>query len=187
MKDYLIVVDMQTDFVDGALGTKEAVAIVPHVKKRIDEAMASGEQVIFTRDTHQEDYLMTQEGCNLPVRHCIEGTDGWQIIPELREYAETVVDKPTFGSTRLGERLALKKEDIGRITLIGCPKLDGTDYSEKLTQIFAGHDVRSITVVRMEVPCCGGLTFAVQKALEACGKEIPLQVVTITRDGRVLE
>ena len=100
MQNYLIVVDMQTDFVDGALGTKEAQAIVPAVKKRIEEALYAGEKVIFTRDTHPENYLETQEGRNLPVKHCVLGTDGWQIIPELSAYAENaiIIDKPTFGS-----------------------------------------------------------------------------------------
>ena len=75
----------------------------------------------------------------------------------------------------------------GKITLIGCPKLDGVDYSEKLTQILAENDVQSVTVVRMEVPCCGGLELAVKKALQASGKFIPWQVVTLSVDGRVLD
>ena len=74
----------------------------------------------------------------------------------------------------------------GKITLIGCPKLDGVDYSEKLAAIFAENNIQSVTVVRMQVPCCGGLPFAVKNALLACGKEIPLQVVTVTADGRIL-
>ena len=79
MKKTLIVVDMQKDFIDGALGTKEAVAIVENVKKKIAEYQANGDEIIFTRDTHQTDYLKTNEGKHLPVEHCIEGSDGWQI------------------------------------------------------------------------------------------------------------
>ncbi len=75
----------------------------------------------------------------------------------------------------------------GKVTLIGCPKLDGVDYSQKLTTIFAENDIRSITVVRMTVPCCGGLPFAVQKALDASGKDIPLNIVTISPDGNIME
>ena len=123
MKNYLIVIDMQTDFVDGSLGTKEAVAIVPAVKKRIEEARAAGEVVIFTRDTHETEYLTTQEGRNLPVEHCIRGTRGWQIVPELKGLAEgaEIFDKPTFGSRALGEALAAanEREPIGQITLVG--------------------------------------------------------------------
>ena len=73
-----------------------------------------------------------------------------------------------------------------RVTLIGCPKLDGGSYAEKLAQIFSANNIRSITVTRMTVPCCGGLPFAVKTALEACGKEIPLHIVTISPDGRVV-
>ena len=74
----------------------------------------------------------------------------------------------------------------GRITLIGCPKLDEGDYAEKLTAIFAGNDIKSVVVTRMEVPCCGGIENAVKRALNACGKNIPLRVVTISADGRIL-
>ena len=75
----------------------------------------------------------------------------------------------------------------GRITLIGCPKLDSVDYSEKLTQIIAGNDIQSVTVLRMEVPCCGGLEMAARRALQNSGKFIPWQVVTISTDGRILD
>ena len=74
----------------------------------------------------------------------------------------------------------------GKVTLVGCPKLDGVNYAEKLTQIFAGNDIRSITVVRMTVPCCGGLPFAVKTAVDASGKHIPVEIVTIKPDGQIL-
>ena len=74
----------------------------------------------------------------------------------------------------------------GKITLIGCPKLDSVDYSEKLAAIFSENNIQSVTVVRMQVPCCGGLPFAVKNAMVQSGKEIPLQVVTVTADGRIL-
>ena len=93
----LIVIDMQKDFIDGALGTKEAVEIVPKVKQKIAEYVNRGDEIIFTRDTHSENYLNTHEGKNLPVPHCIKGTEGWEIpsgidIPECRH-----IDKTTFG------------------------------------------------------------------------------------------
>lgn len=119
MKNILLVIDMQNDFIDGALGTKEAVAIVDKVKTKIESF--DGE-VIFTRDTHEVDYLGTQEGKNLPVEHCICGTFGWEIRSELTGIREgAVIDKPTFGSRELAELLYEKhqKEGIGEITLIG--------------------------------------------------------------------
>ena len=73
----------------------------------------------------------------------------------------------------------------GRITLVGCPKLDGVNYAEKLTAIISENDIRSLTVVRMDVPCCGGIELAAKKALQASGKFIPWQIVTISRDGRI--
>ena len=75
----------------------------------------------------------------------------------------------------------------GKVTIIGCPKLDAVDYSEKLTAIIRDNDIKSVTIVRMEVPCCGGLQRAAENALKASGKFIPWQVVTISRDGRILE
>lgn len=75
----------------------------------------------------------------------------------------------------------------GKVTIIGCPKLDDIDYTDKLTQIIALNDIREVTILRMEVPCCGGLQRAAENALKASGKFIPWQVVTITRDGRIME
>ena len=104
MKKFLVVVDMQKDFVDGALGTKEAVAIVPAVVKKIN---AFNGEIIVTYDTHGENYMETSEGKNLPVPHCIKGTDGWQldksIVSALENKSYTAVEKPTFGSVNLPE------------------------------------------------------------------------------------
>ena len=118
----LVVVDMQNDFIDGALGTKEAVAIVPAVLKKIKEFQG---KVIFTLDTHPEDYMNTQEGKNLPVRHCIKGTDGWKLPEEIdrlrSEKNADVYEKPTFGSKKLAFDLEElnKTEKIESIELIG--------------------------------------------------------------------
>ena len=113
---YLIVVDMQNDFIDGALGTPEAAAIVPYVKSVIENFDGA---VLFTRDTHFSGYMETQEGKNLPVPHCIKGTDGWQIRAELDALRKTeAIDKVTFGSKELVE--VLKNEaDIESITFVG--------------------------------------------------------------------
>lgn len=85
--DVLIVVDMQNDFVSGALGTAEARAIVPEVVRRVADAVDRQEMIFFTRDTHGPDYLQTQEGRRLPVPHCIRGTQGWELISQLSAYA----------------------------------------------------------------------------------------------------
>ncbi|MBQ8344834.1 MAG: cysteine hydrolase [Clostridia bacterium] len=99
----LVVVDMQKDFIDGALGTPEAVAIVPYIEERIRSFDGT---VLFTRDTHFADYAQTQEGKKLPVPHCIQGTEGWQIHPRLEALRRTdPIDKITFGSTDLIRRL----------------------------------------------------------------------------------
>ncbi|MBQ8840950.1 MAG: cysteine hydrolase [Clostridia bacterium] len=118
MQDILIVVDMQNDFIDGALGTPEAVLIVPAVENVI---LSHNGRVIFTKDTHSPNYLTTQEGKNLPVEHCIKGTRGWEICPALEKYAKEVIEKPTFGSVALSEQLKKENEasPIGKITLVG--------------------------------------------------------------------
>ena len=93
----LIVVDMQNDFIDGSLGTKEAVSIVSDVKAKIEEYRKNGDEVIFTRDTHHDNYLETNEGKYLPVVHCIENTKGWEIKDGLFFEGAEVIDKPSFG------------------------------------------------------------------------------------------
>ena len=116
MKKLLVVVDMQNDFIDGALGTKEALAIVPYVKALVE---GFDGKVLFTRDTHTEDYMNTEEGKHLPVPHCIKDTDGWQIVPELDALRKTeAIDKLTFGSRELIALLA-DKQGIESITLCG--------------------------------------------------------------------
>ncbi|MBQ8504494.1 MAG: cysteine hydrolase [Clostridia bacterium] len=114
----LIVVDMQNDFIDGALGTNEAVKIVPFVKEKIGLYRKNGDTVIFTRDTHEENYMDTVEGKNLPVPHCIRNTEGREISKELDTGDCKIIDKPTFGSTELAEYLK-SLTDIEEIELIG--------------------------------------------------------------------
>lgn len=112
----LVVVDMQNDFIDGALGSAEAVKIVPYVEEKIKSFDG---KVYFTRDTHFEDYLDTQEGYNLPVKHCIKDTDGWQIHKSLDALRRTeAIDKITFGSTELIDVLDVE-DDIESITFVG--------------------------------------------------------------------
>lgn len=116
MAKILVVVDMQKDFIDGALGTPEAVTIVPYVKHLIETFDGP---VYFTRDTHQVNYMDTQEGKNLPVPHCIQGTPGWQIHPELDALRQTPpIDKPTFGSAALLDILKAE-ESIESVMFVG--------------------------------------------------------------------
>ena len=113
---YLVVVDMQNDFIDGALGSAEAVKIVPYVKTLIENF--DGE-VLFTRDTHYDNYMETQEGENLPVPHCIYNTEGWQIHPELEALRKNeAINKITFGSKELADVLK-DKTNIESITFVG--------------------------------------------------------------------
>ena len=116
MKKLLVVVDMQNDFVTGCLGTKEAQEITGAVAEFV-KGFDGG--VVFTRDTHGEDYMNTQEGKKLPVPHCLKGSEGWEIVPELKGLTEgvKVFDKPTFGSTELAEYV--KNGNYDEVTLIG--------------------------------------------------------------------
>ena len=123
-RKFLIVVDMQNDFIDGSLGTREAQAIVPAVAARIRECREAGWAVIATLDTHEENYLDTREGRFLPVRHCIRDTEGWHIREEIREAlgdSAVLVEKPTFGSVRLPDILREMNggEDPAAVELLG--------------------------------------------------------------------
>ena len=153
MKNILIVVDMQNDFIDGALGTKEAVAIVPKVEEKIREF--DGE-VFFTRDTHEICYLETQEGKNLPVPHCIRDTEGWQIRRELDVLRKTEpVDKETFGSRKLAEKLAAlnEKEEVGSITLVGLC----TDICVISNALLVKAALPEVPII-VDAACCAGVT-----------------------------
>ena len=163
MRKILIVVDMQNDFIDGALGTAEAVSIVEPVINKIKSFEG---EVLFTRDTHFEGYLQTQEGTNLPVEHCIRGTHGWQIRDEIDALRKTeAIDKVTFGSNTLFELLEDEnaKERIDEITLIGlctdiCVISNAIGIKAFLPEV-------KITV---DSKCCAGVTpKSHQNALEA--------------------
>ena len=147
MKKTLIIVDMQNDFIDGSLGTKEAQAIVGNVKKKIGEYEARGDEIIFTRDTHQENYLDTSEGKKLPVKHCIYGTKGWEIAAGLETSDCIRIDKPTFGFTGWKER------DFGEIEIIGlCTDICVVSNALILKAMFP--DVE----ITVDAACCAGVT-----------------------------
>lgn len=147
----LIVVDMQNDFIDGALGTAEAQAIVPAVAARIAQARAAGDTVIFTRDTHGEDYLGTQEGRRLPVVHCIKGTPGWEISAALPVEDAPVVDKPSFGSCELAAMLAELSPDA--VELIGVC----TDICVISNALIVKANLPEVPMC-VRASCCAGVT-----------------------------
>ena len=155
MQDILIVVDMQNDFIDGALGTPEAVAIVPNVLKKIENF--SG-KIIFTRDTHQENYMQTQEGAKLPVPHCLQGTEGWKLDAKVQAALDKrsyhAIEKPTFGSTELPRYIKDKynPEEI-EIELVGlCTDICVVSNALLLKASFP--EVK----ISVDAACCAGVT-----------------------------
>ena len=162
-RNVLIVVDMQNDFIDGALGTPEAVAIVDRVRDKLAHFVG---EVIFTRDTHEANYLDTQEGKRLPVAHCIRGTSGWEICQALAPDTKgaTVIDKPTFGSLQLPTVLASRLGDkMGSITLVGlCTDICVISNAMLLKASFPEAEIT------VDAACCAGVTPQSHKnALEA--------------------
>lgn len=152
MKKAIVVVDMQKDFIDGALGTKEAQEMLPHMEAKLSAAQAAGTKLVFTMDTHGEDYLATQEGRRLPVPHCIRSTEGWEIAASLQPFvraAAAVVEKPAFGSTELPALL----EDCDEIELVGLCT-DICVISNALV-LKAFYPEKKISV---DASCCAGVT-----------------------------
>lgn len=119
MKKLLIVVDMQNDFITGTLGTPEAKEILPAVKAKIEEYRNANDKIIYTRDTHNDGYLKTQEGKYLPVEHCLIGTEGHEIANELDVSEHEIFDKVSFGSIELAEHIAEISDDFDEIELCG--------------------------------------------------------------------
>ena len=154
MRKILIVIDMQNDFIDGALGTGEAVSIVEAVKEKI-RSYPSGD-VMATMDTHGENYLETQEGRMLPVVHCIRGTEGWKIRADVAALLgdARVFKKPSFGSMRLAEVLKkLSREEEIELELIGLCT-DICVVSNALLLKAAMPEVR----ISVDASCCAGVT-----------------------------
>ena len=153
MKKTLIVVDMQNDFIDMALGTPEAVAIVPKVKEKILQYINNGDEVIFTRDTHFENYLQTAEGKKLPVEHCIKGTKGWEIAEGLYVDGCKIIDKPNFGWPDW------KDEVLEDVELIGlCTDICVVSNALIIKATFPDANVK------VDSRCCAGVTVATHEA-----------------------
>ncbi len=174
MSRMLIVVDMQNDFIKGALGTKEAVGIVPKVVEKIKNYKG---QVLYTRDSHDEDYMETQEGKKLPVEHCIYETDGWQLHPDIdalaKENNSLIFDKPTFGSMGLAGCLngIEKVAHIDEIELVGlCTDICVISNALLLKAVLPE------TKIIVDSSCCAGVTPESHdnalKAMAVCQVEI---------------
>lgn len=168
MRKILIVIDMQTDFIDGALGTPEAVAIVEGVKEKIRKYPPA--DIFVTMDTHETNYMETQEGQNLPVEHCIRGTSGWEIPTDLRELLTQaqIYEKPTFGSIQLAEDLKkLSKHEEIELELVGlCTDICVVSNALLLKAYMP--EVR----ISVDASCCAGVTpekhEAALKTMQSC-------------------
>ncbi len=169
----LAVIDMQNDFIDGALGTAEAESIVPKVKDRINSFKG---RVLFTQDTHDESYLSSQEGKLLPVVHCIKGTEGWMLHPAIAAYANkrNTMEKPAFGSLELAARLKRwnQKERIESVTMIGlCTDVCVITNAAIVKAAFPD------TQIIVDASCCAGVTpEGHQTALQAM-KPMQIQII----------
>lgn len=175
MKKALIVVDMQTDFVTGSLGSKEAQEIVPNIKAKIDEYMNDNHRIIFTRDTHRENYLETFEGKNLPVEHCIMGTEGWQIVPELRDCCRFYpacegVNKLTFGYE--GWKQLFGDVEEYEIELVGvCTDICVISNALALRMMYPSWNIT------VDASCCAGVTPEKHKAALEVMKSCQINVI----------
>lgn len=169
MKKTLIVIDMQNDFIGSALGTKEAQAIVPNVKKKIKEYKSRGDDIIFTRDTHYDNYLETNEGRNLPVKHCIEGTYGWCIHDDLFDTDYLHIDKKTFGYKDWD--LWIDK-DTESIELVGlCTDICVVSNALILKAVFPEIEMT------VDASCCAGVTPESHKAALETMKMCQIEVI----------
>ena len=161
MKKTLIVVDMQNDFIDMALGTPEAVAIVPKVKAKIAEYQKNGHEILFTRDTHGENYLDTPQGRKLPVVHCVKDTEGWQIADGLYVPGSRIIDKPNFGWPHWNEEKLEEVELIGLCTDI-CVVSNALIIKAQFPE----------AKVSVDAACCAGVTpeshAAALKTMQMC-------------------
>lgn len=185
----IVVVDMQNDFIDGVLGTPEAQAIVPIMVDRLKELDSSEHLILFTKDTHQHNYLETQEGKNLPVQHCIEGTVGWSINKQISSFCDygsyflgysspTVrkgrILKPTFGSLELGEiiRDIIKTHDVEEVILMGVCTDICVISNAMLLKAYCPE-----TPITVDASCCAGVTPESHKNALAAMKMCQINII----------
>lgn len=172
----LIVIDVQNDFITGALGSKEAVNILPNIKKKIEAYIDAGDEVIFTRDTHGEAYLDTNEGKHLPIPHCIKGTDGWQIVKEIDRPECEHIDKPTFGYIgwtflRDGARV-MGTRSLSEVEIVGvCTDICVISNALILKACFPEINIT------VDASCCAGVTPESHHAALATMKSCQINVI----------
>ena len=166
MKKTLIIIDMQNDFIDGSLGTDEAVKIVPNVRKKIEEYRSNGDEIIFTRDTHGEDYLSTPEGKKLPVVHCVKNAHGWQIADGLDVPDAIHIDKPSFGYTHWDKFCFEKVELVGL-----CTDICVVSNALILKALFPNAEIS------VDSACCAGVTPETHNSALATMKMCQIDVV----------
>ena len=190
---FLIVVDMQKDFIDGSLGTPEAQAIVENVKRKIQQYKDNGDGIIYTMDTHDTDYLTTMEGKALPVEHCIKGTDGWKIDESLGvNYQEDyIVEKPTFGLITMGDLFGQAYSDYVVNHLpddykdgdeVDYPNIDYFEFIGLCTDIcvisnaIIAKNTFNVPIV-VDASCCAGVTPEKHKAALEVMKSCQIEVI----------
>lgn len=174
MAKALIIVDMQVDFISGALGSREAMAIVDNVKKRAEKLVNNGYTVFFTRDTHNENYMETLEGKYLPVPHCIEDSDGWQIIPELKNIPGLFLRKYTFGYNAWKNffNLAFNGKEVEEIELMGvCTDICVISNALILRALYPN------TEITIHENCCAGVTPEKHRAALEVMKSCQINVI----------
>ncbi len=166
MKKTLIVIDMQNDFIYGALGTADAIKIVDKVNEKIKEYKSEGNQIIFTRDTHNTNYLNTNEGKYLPVKHCIKGSDGWEICEKLDTEGAIIVDKPTFGY------LDWERFDFEEVEIVGlCTDICVVSNALILKAMFP--EIK----ISVDARCCAGVTVESHNAALTTMKMCQIEVI----------
>lgn len=173
-KDLLIVIDMQNDFVDGVLGSPKAVAILPNVKKKIQEYMDSGMNIVLTQDAHREGYLETNEGAHLPVPHCIVGTHGHDVVSDLDNPDFYHVQKGTFGFDSWYDYLLTFNliDDKSKIEIVGlCTDICVITNALILRTVFPE------TKIVVDASCCAGSSPANHNAALAVMKACCIDVI----------
>lgn len=171
MKKILIVVDMQNDFINGSLGTKEAVAIVPNVEKKIKEYKDDGQMIVFTQDTHFKNYMGTFEGKHLPVEHCIKDTDGWRIAECLEKAGKDCehIEKNTFGYEEW-KKFKLEQYDV--IEVIGlCTDICVISNALAIRMFYPEEEIV------VDAGCCAGVTPEKHKAALEVMKSCQITVI----------